>query len=365
MKDVSNTRRLAGVCFCTTFIIACATPPQTRLLLTEPPASLPVRVELNATPFYPQQRYQCGPAALATVLGAHSVDVTPEKLVTAVFVPALHGSLPEEITATARRYGMLAYPLQPSLANLVSEVAQGNPVLVFQNLGTRWLPRWHFAVVVGYDLATHEVILRSGTSRRWHTTLATLERTWSRSGYWALVILPAGHIPVTALPERYLQAVHDLEASDQAAAALAAWRAAIHRWPDNPRAWMAYGNNRYAAAAYGQAETAFRKAVMLAPGYPQGWNNLAYALLHTACPRQAQQAASCAAGLAPESPNYQDTMEEINARGHGDDAPHCIPVDCMPAADPPGVLQHESSPVPDVILRNKKQDTTTGLFLDD
>jgi hypothetical protein len=58
-------------------------------------------------------------------------------------------------------------------------------------------------------------------------------------------------------------------------------------------------------------------------------------------------------------------MEEINARGHGDDAPHCIPVDCMPAADPPGVLQHESSPVPDVILRNKKQDTTTGLFLDD
>ena len=331
MNHASNARRLAGVFFATLFLFACAAPPQTRGLLADPSASLPVAVELKDTPFHPQERFQCGPAALATVLGAHSVDVTPEELVDAVFVPALHGSLPEEITATARQYGMLAYPLQPSLADLLREVAQGNPVLVFQNLGTSWFPKWHFAVVIGYDLASREIILRSGTTRRWHTTLAVLERTWSRSGYWALVILPAGNIPASAQPDRYLQAAHDLEASNQAGAAMSAYQAAIHRWPDEPHAWMAYANRLYASTDYQQAEIAFRKATTLAPADAQGWNNLAYALLKTDCPRQARQAAACAASLAPTVANYQHTITEINALANGNDGQHCRPVDCKAA----------------------------------
>jgi tetratricopeptide (TPR) repeat protein len=331
MNHVTNTRRLAGICFTTLFLFACATAPQTRELLAEPSASLPVAVELKDTPFHPQDRFQCGPAALASVLGAHSIDVTPEELVDAVFVPALHGSLPEEITATARQYGMLAYPLQPSLADLLSELAQDNPVLVFLNLGTSWFPKWHFAVVIGYDLASGEIILRSGTTRRWHTTLAVLERTWSRSGYWALVILPAGNIPASAQPARYLQAAHDLETSGQTSAAMSAYQAAIQHWPDEPHAWMAYGNGLYTSGDYPQAETAFRKATTLAPKDAQGWNNLAYALLKTACPRQARLAAACAASLAPGIANYRNTVAEINTLANGNDGPHCQPVDCESA----------------------------------
>jgi tetratricopeptide (TPR) repeat protein len=331
MNHVTNTRRLAGVCFTTLFLFACATAPQTRELLAEPSASLPVAVELKDTPFHPQDRFQCGPAALASVLGAHSIDVTPEELVDAVFVPALHGSLPEEITATARQYGMLAYPLQPSLADLLSELAQDNPVLVFLNLGTSWFPKWHFAVVIGYDLASGEIILRSGTTRRWHTTLAVLERTWSRSGYWALIILPAGNIPASAQPARYLQAAHDLETSGQTSAAMSAYQAAIQHWPDEPHAWMAYGNGLYTSGDYPQAETAFRKATTLAPKDAQGWNNLAYALLKTACPRQARLAAACAASLAPGIANYRNTVAEINTLANGNDGPHCQPVDCESA----------------------------------
>jgi len=331
MNYVSNTRRLAGVCFTTILLFACAAPPQTRELLAEPSVSLPVAVELKDTPFHPQDRFQCGPAALATVLGAHSIDVTPEELVDAVFIPALHGSLPGEITTSARQYGMLAYQLQPSLADLLSEVAQDNPVLVFLNLGTSWFPKWHFAVVIGYDLATREIILRSGTTKRWHTTLAVLERTWSRSGYWALVILPAGNIPASAQPNRYLQAAHDLESSDQTSAAMSAYQAAIHRWPDEPHAWMAYGNRLYTSADYQQAKTAFRKATTLAPADAQGWNNLAYALLRTACPRQARRAAACATSLAPAVPSYRNTIAEINALADGNNGQHCQPVDCESA----------------------------------
>jgi tetratricopeptide (TPR) repeat protein len=308
----------------------CATPPQTRSLLAAPPTGLPDAVELTDTPFYPQERYQCGPAALATVLAAHAVDVTPGQLEDALFVPALNGSLPEEIAATARRYAMLAYRLQPSLENLLAELAHGNPVLVFQNLGTDWLARWHFAVIIGYDLATREVVLRSGTTRRWRTTLATFERTWARSGYWALVVLPAGSIPASARPLPYLEAAHDLEISGQAVAARASYQAATRRWPREPHVWLALGNSLYAGADYARAETAFREATHLAPADPQGWNNLAYALMELGCPIQARAAAACAVGLAPDEPNYRDTAADIGARTSRKDAPHCLPVMCKP-----------------------------------
>jgi tetratricopeptide (TPR) repeat protein len=330
MNRAINTHRMVGVLLFTALLQACATPPQTRALLDKQAAGLPVRTELTDTPFHPQDRYQCGPAALATVLGAYSIEVTPEALVDAVYIPGLHGSLPEEMTATARRYAMLAYPLEPSLADLVREIAAGHPVLIMQNLGSHWFPRWHFAVVVGYDLATGEIILRSGTTKRWQTTLATLERTWSRSGYWALVILPAGHLPATAQPNRYLRAARDLEESKQPRAARSAYQAAVHHWPGNPGAWLALGNNLYAVKEYQPAETAFRKATTLASEDAQGWNNLAYALLQTACPKQARQAAACALQRAPDDSNYRDTVLEINARARGDDAPHCQPIICTP-----------------------------------
>jgi tetratricopeptide (TPR) repeat protein len=292
---------------------------------------LPASVELTSTPFFPQERYQCGPAALATVLTAHGVAVTPQQLEDAVFVPALHGSLPEEITAAARGYAMLAYRVQPSMAALLAEVGHGNPVLVLQNLGTDWLAFWHFAVVIGYDLERREVILRSGTTRRWRTTLGTFERTWARGGHWALLVLPAGEMPAGARPLTYLQAAHDLETVGQVAAARAAYRAATRQWPDDARGWLALGNNLYATAAYRDAEQAVRRATRLAPGNPQGWNNLAYALLQTSCPVQARAAADCARRLAPDEPNYRDTATEIDAlagAGTGD-AARCARVVCQ------------------------------------
>ncbi len=40
-------------------------PPQVAALLERPDPLLPERTELAATPFFPQELYQCGPAALA------------------------------------------------------------------------------------------------------------------------------------------------------------------------------------------------------------------------------------------------------------------------------------------------------------
>jgi tetratricopeptide (TPR) repeat protein len=328
MNYMAGTRRMAGVLLLAILLPGCSTAPQTRALLQQPPAQLPAAAELDGTPFNPQQRYQCGPAALATVLQTHAIQVSPEELVDAVYIPALNGSLPQEISATARRYGLLAYRLQPALADLLTEISHGNPVLVYQNLGIPWLPKWHFAVVIGYSLHDNELILRSGTTRRWRTTLTTFERTWSRGDYWALVILPPGDVPASARLTHYLRAARDLEQTAGTEHALPAYQAATTRWPDKPLPWLTLGNTYYTRSDYAAAEHAFRQAIHVAPYKSEGWNNLAFALLHNGCPHKALQAARCAAHTADDDPRYQESLAEILTAAHGTDAPHCEAINC-------------------------------------
>lgn len=325
---VPGTRLLAGALLLLLYLTGCATAPQARTIQSAPPDGLPQQVELADTPFFAQQRYQCGPAALATVLVANGIAITPDQLVTEVYVPARHGSLIDELAAAARHRDLLVYPLAPALADLLSEVAAGHPVLVFQNLGLGWLPKWHFAVVVGYDLAQHEIILRSGTTARWVTTLSTFERTWQRSGYQALVVTPPGEIAATAEPLRFLQAARELDTSGSRTAAFTAWQAATRRWPDQPLGWMALGNHAYTDGNYPLARAAFLQVTRLTPGDALGWNNLAYGLLREGCPQQAQIAAQCAAGLAPGDQNTLDTRAEIRRAAQGQDHADCTKIHC-------------------------------------
>jgi len=111
--------------------------------------TLPSHAEIGSLPYFPQQEDQCGPAALATVLAYRGIEVTPEALRPQVYLPGKGGTLAIELVAGARRYGMLAYPLNPSLTALLTELDAGNPVLVMQNLRFDWWPQWHFAVAIG------------------------------------------------------------------------------------------------------------------------------------------------------------------------------------------------------------------------
>jgi hypothetical protein len=119
--------------------------PQTKALrlaaVTVPP------IQLTDVPFFPQQAYQCGPAALATLLSWSGRPITPDLLVPEVYVPGRKGSFGVEMVATARRHGRLMYPLSPTMEGVLAALEQGYPVLVLQNNGLSMYPVWHFAVV--------------------------------------------------------------------------------------------------------------------------------------------------------------------------------------------------------------------------
>lgn len=313
---------------CLLILNGCASTPQSRQIPAQLPDSLPPAVELADTPFLPQSDYQCGPAALATVLQFHGLNITPDELTQQIYIPDRKGSLQIEISAAARRHGMLAYPIEPQLRELFTEVAAGNPVLVLQNLSFSWYPTWHYAVVIGYDTVKGEVILRSATTKRWVTPFEVFERTWQRANFWALAIVPAGHIPQTATPLRYLQTAYAFEETGHPKLALMAYKAACQQWPGESNAWMALGNIEYANANWLEAINAFSITTKLKPKSITSWNNLAYALLASGCKTQAQAALQCALNISPDDKNLQDSRQELNASSINNSSNRCPQIDC-------------------------------------
>lgn len=242
----------------------------------------PARVELTATPFFPQDQYQCGPAALATVLAANGAAVTPEELTPQIYLPERQGSLQAEIVAATRRHGRVPYVLDTTIKALLAEVAAGTPVLIMQNLGIASLPQWHYAVVIGYDGPADRLLLRSGTTERQAMNRVRFQGTWARAGNWAMVAVMPDQPPATADSGNWLQAASALEELNQAALAAEAYRAATVRWPDQALTWQALANARYAEGDLPGAQAALRRALALAPS-AAAHNNLAHVLHQQGC----------------------------------------------------------------------------------
>jgi len=278
-KTAQNARVTAGVlvCACVLALSGCASMwPQTAELRRALPQGLPERTELRAVPFFPQEEYQCGPAALATVLAAAGVKVTPEELVPQVYLPERKGSLQVEMLAAARRHGLVSYQLAPRLEDLLRELTAGNPVIVLQNLGVG--DGWHYAVAVGYDYDAGMLVLRSGTTERELMPFTVHEVVWKRSNYWAMVSLPPDRIAATADESRWLSAVTAMERTADPASARLAYASFLKRWPENVSAAIGLANSHYALGALPEAERALREAMKRAPDSVIVLNNLAQTL---------------------------------------------------------------------------------------
>ena len=300
----------AGALLLILLLGGCATP-QVAALIAQPPPALPERAELRSVPFYPQERYQCGPAALATALVYSGADTSPDALVSQVYLPEREGSLQAEMLAATRRHGRVAYRLAPQLEDVLQEVAAGTPVVVLQNLAFAFVPRWHYAVVVGYDRPREEIVLRSGTTRRLTMTLSNFERTWARSQYWAMVAIAPERLPATASEHSYVAAGVALERVS-ADAARRAYATALARWPHNLLARIGSGNLAYAAKDFAVAEAAYRQATRDHPQAADAWNNLAQTLLEVGRKEEALDAAQRAVALGgPRLTQYQTTLKTI------------------------------------------------------
>lgn len=252
--------------------------PQTDALLaqTQPKPSLtwPRQFERQDLPVVLQEPDFCGPAALSMVLSQAGVTVTQDDLGQKVFLPGRSGTLQTEMLAGPRRLGLTSFELDGQLPSLLEETRQGRSPVVLLNLGLSWAPRWHYAVVMGYDLDQAEIILRSGTQARQSLPLRTFEYTWARSQHWAMVVTRPGTLPASVDALHAEQAALGFDQTNPPQAATQVWQSVVTRWPDRLLPQLALGNAqsnngqlRDAAHTFEHATDQFDSAI--------AWNNLA------------------------------------------------------------------------------------------
>lgn len=277
---------------------------------------------LRTVPFFPQTQFQCGPSALAGVLGASGVQASPEALSPQVYLPGRRGSLQVELLAATRRAGRVAYLIEGEPEVLFAQIETGRPVLVLQNLGTRHVPVWHYAVLVGFDPDANSVYLNSGRDQGLSQDARKFLRTWDWAGRWAMVALRPGDLPARAERQDYAEAVAAFETVAGAGDAERAWRAAIAHWPDDSRPWLALGNLAHAGGDRETAVHRYRAGLQRAPEDAVLTNNLASALGEMGCPRTAETLLNPVWATLPEDspwrPALAGTVTELSNRPGAD-----------------------------------------------
>jgi hypothetical protein len=275
--------------------------------------SSPTGAELTRVPdvpFYPQEEYQCGPAALAMAMTWSGLPVRPEDLTAEVYTPASKGSIQPDMITAARRHGRMAYVIHGA-DRLSAEIDAHNPVVVLQNLGLSWYPVWHYAVVTGLDRDTGEVLLNSGTIRSKRSPWRVFENTWGPD-FWGLMILPPSRLPATAREKEWLEGAVGLERAKQWPAAEQAYATATDRWPRSHDAWIGLGNARYSLGNATGAAEAFRKATEVKSDSGIAFNNLAFVLDELGRHDEALAAARKAVSLGgPQVDAFRQTLSDI------------------------------------------------------
>ncbi len=208
----SRRRVLRGALFifAVLTLLACGRAPEP---LAAPFDNLPTRVAVAEVPLIVQADFYCGPASLAMVHQWAGLNVTQAEVARQSFTPGAEGTYLADMLGAARRRGQLAVP-DEGFENLMREIAAGNPVIVFQNLGLKIAPRWHYGVVVAYDLDVDRIELNSGQHERMVMPVRLFRRTWARGDDWAIVALSPDRLPETAGRWDIARAAAELEKVD-------------------------------------------------------------------------------------------------------------------------------------------------------
>ena len=299
IKPVKKIDLILSLILLITFA-GCATTPQSREILAARGA-LPPSYEIRGVPFVEQLEKQCGPAALAMVAQYSGLSVSLTELSGMMFTPAKQGTFQADFLSSSRRLGLLVVEVN-RLRSLLTEVSNGHPVVVLQNLGSTANPVWHYAVVFGYDLNREMLYLHSGTEARQEMDLPQFERTWKKAEDWSLVITRPPELPSTPSDPEILQAVSSLEKVKQLENAKLAYQALAKRSQDFSGAYFGWGFTAASLGRWHEAETAFERAAKLLPRSLAVWNNLAEVYEHLRKPQLAADALKTIEKLSAPKP---------------------------------------------------------------
>lgn len=248
-------------------------------------------VFLADVPFVAQKENHCGPAALTMAANHAGLSLQADKVASQLMTPDKQGSFTSDLVGAARRQGLMVIPVH-TWDGLRKELRANHPVVMLQNLGLKIWPKWHYAVVTGWDGPRDKVFLHSGGKAHLAESAAYVEHTWALADRWAVVMLKPGTLAASGNEEAHAVAAAALENLGQWREANKAYEAMLTRWPRSRAALLGLGNTRYqlkdvdgAIAALKQGRSLYPKDLMFA-------HNLAVAYSKVDATRARQLASS-------------------------------------------------------------------------
>ncbi len=152
--------------------------------------NLEEEVYIKGVPFYPQEDFYCGPAALSSILNFYGLMTNQEEIAKEVYVPKLKGALTVDLLNYAKRNGFHATFYKGSLEDLKKSIKARRPLILFLNLGSDFFPVRHYLVVIGIDDSEENIITYSGREKNKVYSFEALIKAWKRTGYGTLQVLP-------------------------------------------------------------------------------------------------------------------------------------------------------------------------------
>lgn len=294
-----------------TLFTGCATRTFQTDSIVHSKLGIPKASRINDVPFIKQKENHCGPASLAMLLGHRNMSIPADELAAQMYTPLKEGTFQTDIISATRRQGMMALPVT-SVENLLKELAAGNPVLVFQNLGLKKIPKWHYAVAVGYDLKKPDIILHTGSDKNHRTDMRVFEHSWSLGNYWAITVLPPGKLSKSASELDHMQSAVGLEQLGKFAEAEKAYLSILERWPFSLSALIGMGNIRYSEGRFSEAVIFLTAATIKHPNSSTAWHNLALAQGAARMLREASQSSQKAISLVDfhNEKTFRDSLKD-------------------------------------------------------
>lgn len=276
---------------------------------------LPSTAQVPGVPFIEQPRNHCGPASLAMAMNWAGTTVSETDLAAQTFTPGKEGTFQMDLIGAARRGGLLAIAVS-NYESLLREVAAGHPVLVLQNLGLSWWTKWHYSVVIGYDLAESELTLHSGDEPYMKMGLKRFDLSWALAEHWAVVVLPPNELSASGDEIAHLEAAAALERLELLSPARIAYQTILQRWPKSLGAWVGLGNLRFTQGDGKGSVQALKRATAFHPRSAAAWHNLALAYAQQKRRAPARMAAYKALNLVDNSQRvaYRQSLESVLPR---------------------------------------------------
>ncbi len=189
-KIISKDRliKLTLLSACLFCLSGCATSFTYR---ANPPSSIKTHesVYLENVPPVAQKAYQCGPAALESVIRYWGGSADADSIGNALYKSKTHGVFNFSLAPYMKTLGFWSeIHEEPDQENLKQWLRKGIPPIVMLDSGTLWARTYHFVVLKGFDDSSGIFYANTGVLETQAIGYGEFDRRWKKADTWSLII---------------------------------------------------------------------------------------------------------------------------------------------------------------------------------